>query len=180
MHKTFILIVIVTFFSCDKKFVQKPAEKKEDTFLQESVKREKKRQQLEYEQLEAWVAQNPQFQFTKTPYGYWMESYSSSPNGEPMKDLTYVQYIKQYKDLDKKVLYSFEDQGIQNIILGKTEEIRGIETAIRQMKEGQKATLLLPSFMAYGLYGDENKIGAHEPIIVELQLLKVNKNLVEE
>ncbi len=165
--------------SCEKNVVQNPKERETDSFILESSQREKERQNGELILLNKWRENNAKYDFKASPYGYWIQSQSDSIPSEEnnIKDLDFVQYIKQYRDLNDQVIYSFEENGIQNMILGKTEEIRGIETAIRTMGKGEKSILLLPSFMAYGLYGDENKIGAHQPILVEIEILQVKKKL---
>ncbi len=165
--------------SCEKNVVQNPKERETDSFILESSQREKERQNGELILLNEWREKNAKYDFKASPYGYWIQSQSDSISAEEnnINDLDFVQYIKQYRDLNDQVIYSFEENGIQNMILGKTEEIRGIETAIRSMEQGDKSVLLLPSFMAYGLYGDENKIGAHQPILVEIEILQVKKKL---
>lgn len=170
----YFFLALVLFSSCEKRVIQTPSKNEKDTFIQKSKEREKARQEKEYKDLQAWVDKNPQLNLEFTNYGYWM----SSPNKNStykIKDLDFVQFVKQYKNLDKQTIYSFKDNGLQSIILGKTDEIRGVENALKSLSEGDSATLLLPSFMAYGLYGDENKIGAHQPILVEVEVLKVKK-----
>lgn len=59
--------------------------------------------------------------------------------------------------------------------MGKAEMLIGIEYALKRMNAGEKATLLLPSSLAYGANGDGNKIGANEPLVIEIELIE-NKN----
>ncbi len=171
------IILMICITSCKKNVVQKPIENQKDSFIVESSIREKNRQKAEYDSLKKWIDAHSEYDFEMNQYGYWIhtEIAQNSPSEYP-EDLDFVQYLKQYKDLDGNIIYDFETLGIQNKILGKTEEIRGIETALRSLNEGDKVQLLLPSFMAYGLYGDDNKIGAHNPIVVELEVLQVKKS----
>ena len=43
------------------------------------------------------------------------------------------------------------------------------------MGKNEETILLLTSFNGFGLYGDENKIGANQPLKVYLKLLEVKK-----
>ncbi len=168
------VIVLFSWNACKKQVVQKPVENQKDSFMYESSIREKNRQAAENKILENWLKTQADTDYQKSPYGYWLALVPSKKIDTTLnQDLDYVQYIKQYRNLEGDVIYNYEELGIQHLILGKTEEIRGIETALRGLSEGDKAQILLPSFMAYGLYGDDKKIGAHVPIVVELEVLKI-------
>ncbi len=174
MNKWIFIVSIFLLFSCDKKVIQSPSEQQSDNFIIESSKREKERQAKEYQEINQWLEENQNYNFVETPYGFWIQTSENLDLENPINsDLDFIQYLKQYRNLNNEIIYSFEDLGIQNKILGKTEEIRGVESTLRNVKKGDKVTLLLPSFMAYGLYGDDNKIGAHQPLIVELEVLQV-------
>ena len=44
------------------------------------------------------------------------------------------------------------------------------------MKKGEKITFIFPSQMAYGYYGDDNKIDANTPLICEVIVRDIIKN----
>ena len=171
---TLLYCFIFTFTSCEKKIVYEPSEVSHDTFMKDSREKEKERQKQEYQELEQWINKHHPNQFKLSEYGYWIDV-TENKETPIIQELDFVQFKKQYKNLEFNTIYTFNESEIQNIILGKTAEIRGIETALRMLSEGDKATLILPSFMAYGLYGDDRKIGANIPLIVELEVLKVKK-----
>jgi len=49
--------------------------------------------------------------------------------------------------------------------------LKAIENALRYMKDGEEVTLLVPSSLAYGTFGDENKIDNDIPLIIKLKVL---------
>ncbi len=59
--------------------------------------------------------------------------------------------------------------------LGRSEVILGWEQAIRLMKEGGKARILLPSRLAYGERGAGKPIPPFTPLIYDIELLEVQK-----
>ena len=61
-----------------------------------------------------------------------------------------------YMILTKKKLYEKPNQNI-DAPLGKFEELKAVEDAVRYMKKGEQATLLVPSVLAFGTYGDDEK-----------------------
>jgi FKBP-type peptidyl-prolyl cis-trans isomerase len=58
------------------------------------------------------------------------------------------------------------------IIVGGGAYIPGLEEGITYMKEGGKATLLIPSKLAYGTSGLYN-IPGYTPLLFDIQLVKV-------
>jgi FKBP-type peptidyl-prolyl cis-trans isomerase len=57
--------------------------------------------------------------------------------------------------------------------LDKLNLITGFTEAVKRMKEGEKATVLIPSALAYGDKSAGRSIFPYSPLIFELELLKV-------
>jgi FKBP-type peptidyl-prolyl cis-trans isomerase len=57
--------------------------------------------------------------------------------------------------------------------LGSDDLISGVDEGLKYMKEGGSAKLIIPSRLAYGLYGIPNIVPANTPILVTLELNKV-------
>jgi FKBP-type peptidyl-prolyl cis-trans isomerase len=57
--------------------------------------------------------------------------------------------------------------------LDKLNLITGFTEAVKRMKEGEKATVLMPSGLAYGDTGSGRSIAPYAPLVFELELLKV-------
>lgn len=174
MKKHLILNVIfaILCFSCKKSTVYNPVNYNENDFMQYSKEQGKKLQQDEEKKIEIWIKNNQPNQFTKTNSGFWMEI-TKNNNNPTAKELQIVNYQTEILDLNGNTIYSFEENGIKKMVLGKTHEIRSIEKAIRLMAEKEEATIITPSFLAYGLYGDENKIGKFQSLLIKIKLLSV-------
>ncbi len=69
--------------------------------------------------------------------------------------------------------YSSAENGPLEFITGKAEVINGLEEAVLLMSEGDKAKVIIPSHLAYGLLGDEEKIPKRATLIYDIELLKV-------
>ena len=73
--------------------------------------------------------------------------------------------------LDGTVCYSSDTDGIKEFILGKSQEISGLEQGVGLMRKGEKARFIIPPHLAYGLLGDEKRIPARSIIVYEVDLL---------
>ena len=60
----------------------------------------------------------------------------------------------------------------KNAPLGKFEELDAIEDAVRYLNPDEETTLLVPSVLAYGTYGDGDQIPYDMPLIIKLKLIK--------
>lgn len=47
----------------------------------------------------------------------------------------------------------------------------GIQEGIKKMKKGEKAVMIVPSHLAHGITGDQNKIPPATTLVIELQLI---------
>ncbi|OFY95440.1 MAG: hypothetical protein A3K10_04640 [Bacteroidetes bacterium RIFCSPLOWO2_12_FULL_31_6] len=65
------------------------------------------------------------------------------------------------------------DNGIKEFEVGHGGVESGIEEAMLLLKVGDKAKLILPPHLAFGLLGDENKIPSHATLIYNIKILSV-------
>jgi FKBP-type peptidyl-prolyl cis-trans isomerase len=78
--------------------------------------------------------------------------------------------------LDGTLCYSSEKDGPKEFQLGKSLEISGLEQGVELMRVGEKARLILPPHLAYGLLGDEEHIPARSIVVYEIELLNAQGN----
>jgi len=74
------------------------------------------------------------------------------------------------------LVYSSEDDGPLEFIVGNAQVISGLEEGILLLHSGDKAVFVIPSHLAYGLSGDQNKIGMKATLIYEVEVINVVKN----
>ena len=75
--------------------------------------------------------------------------------------------------LDATLCYEFKKENPLEFTIGKKDVPRGIEEAAMLMGAGDKARIIVPSHLGYGLLGDKDKIPGNSSLYVELELLKV-------
>ena len=69
--------------------------------------------------------------------------------------------------------YDSEIDGAKEFVIGRSDEINGLEEGLMMMKVGDKAKLVIPSYLAFGLPGDMNKIPMRATLIYDVELLSV-------
>ncbi len=176
-YNKYILLIfsVLMLINCKKSTVYKKVEYGNDEFLKNSQQNYKTLHAEEKTFIKSWIAKHPDTNFSETTQGFWV-NVSKDAKTENAKKTDIILYDKQIEDFSGNIIYNFQEKTNQKLILGKSYEIRGVEYAMYNLSEGDEATLLIPSSLAYGLYGDEEKIGENIPIIVHLKVNKITKN----
>jgi len=77
--------------------------------------------------------------------------------------------------LNGNLIYSSDSTGAMEFVIGKSEIINGIQEGVTYMHEGDKAIFILPAHLAYGLTGDGDQIKYYEALVVEAELISINR-----
>ena len=114
--------------------------------------------------------------YIQSPQGFWytyinkVEDSSKTPH---KGDEVYLEY--NITDLKDSIIYSKKELGIKKYIVDKEDFISGLQKGIKLMKIGETITFVLPSYNAYGITGDNNKIGLNQSIKSTVTLININK-----
>ena len=74
--------------------------------------------------------------------------------------------------LEGTVIY---DSVETTVVAGRMEPVPGLDAAVRTLREGSRAKVILPSEQAYGVPGDGNRIGHSMELLFDVKILKVRK-----
>ncbi len=168
--KKIILISIAMLGSCAK---QSPIYDSTTTVvshdeMEASKTRNKNLNSEERHQIQEWIKSQDK-KYYPMGMNYWVDIENLA--SEPKKnDGEKVSYTYDIYDFDMVKLYENAKQ-IKDQELGKFDDLRPVEDAVRHMKKGSEATLLIPSALAFGSYGDNDKISSDMPIIVKIKTL---------
>lgn len=77
--------------------------------------------------------------------------------------------------LDGSICYSSEEDGYKEFVIGKGNVVSGLEEGILLMAVGDKAVFVIPSHLAYGLIGDQDKIGSKASLVYNIELLELGE-----
>ncbi len=92
-------------------------------------------------------------------------------NGQLIKKGELVKLKFVLKFLTGDIVYTSEDKGVKTFVVGQGGVESGLEEAILLLRRGDKATIILPSHLAFGLLGDEDKIPPKTSLVYEIEIL---------
>ncbi|MCF6170381.1 MAG: FKBP-type peptidyl-prolyl cis-trans isomerase [Bacteroidales bacterium] len=71
------------------------------------------------------------------------------------------------------LIYSSEENGMKIFTIGRGGVESGLEEAVMLMKQGDRARIIIPSHLAFGLLGDDKKIPPRSTLIYEIELTEL-------
>jgi gliding motility-associated peptidyl-prolyl isomerase len=119
-----------------------------------------KRQQLNVTRSETGL----RYQISKTGSGRLIKS-------SDLVTLSYTTYA-----IDGTPIYSSDELGTKFFEIDKNNEVQALDEALKLMRKGDAAHLVIPSHLAYGVAGDGDKIRQRIPIVMKIKVINVQLN----
>lgn len=119
------------------------------------------------------IAKRYNWNLAKTPSGLFYEILNKTDRQYPQtKDIVKLKG-KMYLS-DGTEIYNDKTDGMKEFVVNRSDEMAGLHELVKLMREGEKANAIIPSYLAYGISGDGEKIPAASFLICEIQLIKIN------
>lgn len=100
-------------------------------------------------------------------YIYEQGSGNQAKNGQ----LAEVKY--RVSLLDGTEVYSSDEKGSKSFVIGHDNVESGLHEGIQLMKVGDKAIFILPTHLAHGLTGDNDKIPPRSSVVYDIELVSL-------
>ena len=168
--KNIILVVLFTLsicLSCKSPDARRPESVQSGTFLKESAQRNKKLNELETKKIEQIIAKSED-NYIASNHGFWY-SYKTKIDKDTLmpKFGDHINFNYSVSDLSGLEIYPNRNR---SYLMEKEELFTGLREGLKLMKPSESVTFIFPSQIAFGYYGDDNKIGTNVPLICNVTL----------
>jgi FKBP-type peptidyl-prolyl cis-trans isomerase len=170
LQKTVFLLLIPVFFSCSEE--EKPPIPKWD--MKESTDLNK---ELAIEQdidIQLYLAQHENWKVDTTGTGLYIVWFKKGDGPTPQANQN-AKINYKVSLLDGTEVYRTGADEIDVFRVDNAEMESGIHQGIKLMHVGDKAKFIFPSHLAHGLIGDMEKIPPLSPLVVDIELLEIEK-----
>ncbi|MBT6881772.1 MAG: gliding motility-associated peptidyl-prolyl isomerase GldI [Flavobacterium sp.] len=178
MRLNFIfLLVFLGLNSCSEQEARAPITSSKSNGLLSTISVLKEINKAEETKIKNYIKKDSLHSYISSPNGFWYRYIvkNDSDTVFPVKgDIVQISY--DLLDLNDQIIYSKETNGIKEYVVDKEDFIRGLQAGIKLMKEGESMKFIIPSFNAFGVLGDEKKIGMNTSIISRITLININKD----
>lgn len=178
-NSLYILLTLCCVFACKTPEARRPVASKSGSFIQESVKRNKKMVAKEEKSISTIIQKDSINNYLSSSDGFWY--FYNNQNIEDtltphFGDLVEFEY--DISTLEGTPIYTKEEIGTREYVIDKENVFNGLRQGLKLMKEGETVTFLFPSHKAFGYYGDSEKIGRNVPIrsTITLNSIILEKN----
>ncbi len=113
----------------------------------------------------------------KTPTGIYYYIYKKNKTGKLAQpgEIADVKYKIRLLDADTTLCYQSEQGKTEPILIEMDNVESGLHEALTYMREGEKAYIILPHYLAHGLVGDLDKIPPLSPVLYDIELVKLTQ-----
>ncbi len=111
----------------------------------------------------------------KTPTGIHYYIYKENKQGKLAKpgEIADIKFKIRLLDADTTLCYQSEQGETEPVLIEMDNVESGLHEALTYMREGEKAYIVLPHYLAHGLVGDLEKIPPLSPVLYEIELVKL-------
>lgn len=114
-------------------------------------------------------AERRNWDMTRTESGLFYSIYENG-SGMPADSGMTATFHYDLHLLDGRFCYSSDSTGPRSIKLGRAQIESGLEEALLSMRQGDKAHIIIPPHLAYGMPGDGNRIPADAILVYNVEL----------
>ena len=175
MHKFFVFFYFFILLSCSNSKPRRPINPKPSaTSMQTNVKTSRQLIEGEENEILDFISKDSLVNYEISTNGFW---YAYETKIEPQMptpktgDIAVFQY--DIRSLNDSIFYSKLALGVKKYKVDQEDFISGIQQGIKLMKVGETVIFVIPSYNAFGILGDGNKIGMHTTIKSKVTLLNI-------
>lgn len=165
----FATVVCILLYSCTG---NSEPEKSVNWSTEKSTTMNKQFSAEEEVDINLFLSRKPEWGMTKTGSGLRYFIYEHG-EGEPALPEEYVDVEYKITLLDGTECYATAKDELEEFKVDKSQVESGIQEGIKQMRQGDKAILVVPSHLAHGIVGDMSKIPPLSTLIVDITLVKI-------
>jgi FKBP-type peptidyl-prolyl cis-trans isomerase len=170
--KSTLVLLFILFGFCSLRCNNKGEEKIDENKLKEKmVEVNKAVVKTEEQQIEEFISRHG-WNMDSTGTGLRFMIYEKGTGQRPKLNQTARIACKIFL-LDATLCYEYKKEEPLEFVIGQKDVPRGIEEATLLMHIGDKAKIIVPAHLGYGLLGDKDKIPGNSSLYVELELLEV-------
>jgi FKBP-type peptidyl-prolyl cis-trans isomerase FkpA len=160
------------FQGCQQTSVPEQDQQKKSFISEPLINANKKAVRLEDEQIRGYIARMG-WQMKETGTGLRYFIYQRGHGKTATKGITAsIEY--ECRLISGELCYSSEKTGPKEFKIGSGGVESGLEEGILLMHKGDKAKFILPSHLAFGLIGDQDKIPGKSTLVYDVHLLDIN------
>ena len=179
---TYIIILAVGLVSCEcgsshtesSKHNEQSKERQHRT-REESIRATRDFLKKERNSIEAYL-KDRDLKMQRSGTGLYYQILKDSSAAEQVESEDVVEYEYDIYLMNGALLYSSGQSGPKSLKVDKEDAVIGVHEALKLLGLGDKGRFVLPSHLAYGVAGDQEKVPPVTPLVYELKVTNIQKS----
>jgi FKBP-type peptidyl-prolyl cis-trans isomerase len=168
------IFIIVFYFHSGQEYPDKTTKKKGANYSKRLQNVNRFLVEKDKERIKSFIERRG-WQMQTTKSGLWYQIVSDE-EGKRIQHGDKVKINYEVRLLDGTLCYTSDSTGAKEFIVGRKETMMGLQEGIKLLNEGDRARLIIPPHLGYGLIGDEKRIPARAVLVYTLDVLEVEEN----
>lgn len=171
-HKFGFAILMLGVVTACNEDVKEEAEKPFEWNNKKSSNLNKSLSQKEADDIRLFLEMRPDWDMTETGSGLqiWIYKEGDGPTPQP-EDFAEIEY--EITLLSGELCYKTEENEYEEVRVDRSDIETGVQEALKLMRVGDEAKLIVPSHLAHGLLGDLDKIPPLRSLVIDLKLIGI-------
>ncbi len=121
--------------------------------------------------IQLFLAHHHYLKMDETSSGLRFMIYQKSKEGELAQEGQLATLRLKVELLNGRICDETPEGKTETMVIGKSDKESGVHEALKLMKKGERAKLILPSYLGHGLLGDRTKIPPQAVLYIDLELI---------
>jgi len=171
------LVVLLVSASCQEPEARRPVQGQTDRFIEESVIRNRQLLAQEEARIQKVMQSDTVLEYQQSGSGFYYALIDRNDEvGDPIEPNDAVTLSYMLATLEHDPIYTADDIGVLRVKVDKEALFPGLREGLKLLRNGDRATFLFPSALAYGYPGDQDRIGTNLPLRCSVQIFHVEKS----
>ena len=167
--RALIIMVLMFWSACQQKGTQQNSVQNSQELKENMMDANRIMHEHEEVDIENYI-KRAGWEMTTSPTGLRYHVYEEG-DGKVGEEGMVAIFNFETKLINGKVCYNSEENGTKQFLIGKAIVERGLDEAMQFLKVGDRAKLILPSHLAFGLVGDDNCVPRKAILIYDVQII---------
>ena len=177
MKYSVLIITLILIFSCNSPEARRPKTHSTKNFYKEVLEQNKKLNNLEERKIEHLIKKDTSNIYQISNSGFWYSYIKKDTFGLVFPKTDDVVTLKyNITDVYDNVIYPEKEISYK---IDKENFITGLSDGIKLMKEKEEVVFIIPSYRAYGITGDGNRIGINKTLKSKVKLIEIKRQINE-
>lgn len=129
----------------------------------------------ERESIEGYINERS-LDMERTGMGLYYTIIKDSVAPEMVESEDRVEYQYKISMLNGSLLFSSENSGNGTLTIDKEDAVIGLHESLKKLGLGDEGLFILPSHLAFGVAGDQDRVPPKTALVYELKIVKIQKS----